>query len=341
MLNHLVFGAGLIGCYLGANLQYNKQRVTLICREHIADKLSKGIVLTDYLQHRIAVEPIPSLTSVVDAMDSFDVIWLTVKCTAVETALAQLRLIVGSKTTLVCCQNGLGSEQLVKQAFPDNQVLRAMVPFNVVELADGHFHRGSQGTFAIEDNPANFNFVTDLVSHIESPVLEASICNDMDSLLWAKLQLNLGNSINALADIPVKAMLQQRKYRQVIAQMMRELLLVTDAKSIELPKVTSISAHYLPVILNLPDWLFKIVANRMLAIDENVRTSMWWDISQAKPTEIDYLNGAIVEQAKLLGISTPVNQKVIELIYQLSNNKLQNKRKITGKQLYNLVMPKI
>jgi 2-dehydropantoate 2-reductase len=136
----------------------------------------------------------------------------------------------------------------------------------------------------------------------------------MTALLWAKLQLNLGNSVNALADIPVKAMLQQRGYRRVIAMLMQELLLVTDKLGISLPKVTSLPAHWIPKVLRLPDFLFQRIANKMLAIDPNVRTSMWWDVSQGKETEIDYLNGAIVAQAQHVGLKCQVNQRIIQLI---------------------------
>ncbi|WP_342807976.1 2-dehydropantoate 2-reductase [Alteromonas sp. M12] len=338
MAKHLVFGAGLIGSYLGASLLHKNQNVTFLARSHSVNKLSKGIILTDYLEHRVEVNNITFLLPGSETEHSFDIIWLTVKCTAVEAALAQLQLLVNHQTTIICCQNGLGSESAIKTAFPNNRVLRAMVPFNVVEIADGHFHRGSEGRLTIESCIDDRNFTEQLIASIDSPILAFSMCTQMTWLLWAKLQLNLGNSVNALANIPVKHMLQQRKYRLVIAQMMRELLLVTDAKGIVLPKVTSVSAHSLPFVLSLPDFIFKIVANRMLAIDENVRTSMWWDISNGKQTEIDYLNGAIVEEGAKLGIAAPVNKKVIELIYQLTNNPQTITESMSAVELYNTTM---
>jgi 2-dehydropantoate 2-reductase len=132
------------------------------------------------------------------------------------------------------------------------------------------------------------------------------------------LQLNLGNSVNALADIPVKAMLEQRGYRRVIALLMTELLQVADALGIKLPKVTAISAHKIPLVLRLPNFIFSRVANKMLEIDPNVRSSMWWDVSQGKPTEIEYINGAILNHAKTLNITCSANEAISTLISQLS-----------------------
>ncbi|MFA3792078.1 2-dehydropantoate 2-reductase [Aliiglaciecola sp. SL4] len=338
MSQHLVFGAGLIGCYLGASLIHKNQNVTLLARQQIAQKLAQGILLTDYLGHKVTTPKPTLLLSNSESQQVFDVIWLTVKCTGVEAAIGQLQTLVHKQTTIICCQNGLGSESVLKHAFPDNRVLRAMVPFNVVELADGHYHRGSEGMFTIESSDNDGDFTEQLIKGIQSPVLPSTSCQQMTQLLWAKLQLNLGNSVNALADIPVKHMLQQRKYRLVIAKMMRELLLVTEAKGVVLPKLTSVPAKILPVVLSLPDVIFKIVANRMLAIDENVRTSMWWDIANGKQTEIDYLNGVIVEEGERLGVNTPVNKKIMGLIQALSNSHSNSRKSFSADELYNLVI---
>lgn len=339
MHNHLVFGAGLIGCYLGASIAKQGQSVSLLCRDKIRKKLQDGVTLTDYLQHSANINEIKFCDADFSADEThFDIVWLTVKCTGIERASQELAPFVGSDTTIICCQNGLGSENAVKTRYPNNQVLRAMVPFNVVEMSDGHYHRGSEGALTIESSGQHGFNVDELVEAIQSDVLPVSINSDMDALLWAKLQLNLGNSINALADIPVKAMLEQRQYRLVIALLMEELLAVTDALEISLPKVTALPGHWIPKVLRLPDFLFKRVANKMLAIDPNVRTSMWWDVSQGKATEIDYLNGAIVDEAKLLHIATPHNQQVIELIKNLAPSQPDEQRKsYTAQQLYKLV----
>jgi 2-dehydropantoate 2-reductase len=307
---------------LGLNTQ-------LVCRDSIKNKLKLGINLTDYCNHQSPIVPLKfSDKPLYDASPDMqvntqvDFLWLTVKCTGVEQAMTDVAPFVGPNTVILCCQNGLGSEAIVNHYFKHNCVLRIMVPFNVVELSAGHYHRGSQGSLTLESTERSQQVVESLALFMQCDLLPVSITQNISALLWAKLQLNLGNSINALADIPVKAMLQQRGYRLVIASMMRELLSVTDALSISLPKVTSLPAHWLPRILSLPDFIFRRVANSMLAIDPNVRTSMWWDVSQGKPTEIDFLNGAIVTQAKKLGIPTPINEKIVALINEISKKQL-------------------
>jgi 2-dehydropantoate 2-reductase len=189
-----------------------------------------------------------------------------------------------------------------------------MVPFNVAEPKTGHLHRGSQGTLTLELCSQRQEVVTLLSEILDSDLMPVTVTNDMQALLWAKLQLNLGNSINALANIPVKQMLEQKPYRLIIAALMEELLTVTNKLEINLPKVTSLNARQIPFVLKLPNFLFKILANKMLAIDPTVRTSMWWDLSQGKKTEIEHLNGAIVATADKLGLDCRVNRVIIELI---------------------------
>lgn len=313
MTNHLVFGAGLIGCYLGGCLCSVGVDTQLLCRPSIKQKLLNGLTLTDYQKNvKSAIE-----VAFCERAAKFKVIWLTVKCTSVEQACNGLIPYVGKGTVIFCCQNGLGSDRIVSEHFPHAVVLRVMVPFNVIEARPGHLHRGSQGSLTLEQPKHNSTWLTDLAKQINSPLLPVSTSIEMSALLWAKLQLNLGNSVNALADIPVKDMLEQRSYRLVIAAMMRELLRVTKAKGIDLPRVTAVSAKLLPVVLSLPNFAFKRLANKMLAIDPSVRTSMWWDISLYKKTEIEYLNGAILSVAKTLELNCPVNRKITNLIKQL------------------------
>jgi 2-dehydropantoate 2-reductase len=319
---HTIFGAGLIGSYIGGALSVEGFQTTLICRATTKFKLTSGLTLTDYQSHQCVLLDMDvlddkQLSSPNTQVKKARFLWLTVKCTGIKQAVLDIAPLVDENTIILCCQNGLGSDAEVKQAYPDNMVLRVMVPFNVVEISSGHYHRGSEGKLTIEQTTQLKVEISTLVMSLHSELLPISTTADMDALLWAKLQLNLGNSVNALADIPVKTMLEQRGYRRVIALLMSELLQVADGLGIKLPKITAISAYKIPMVLRLPNFIFSRVANKMLDIDPNVRSSMWWDVSQGKPTEIEHINGAILKHAKTLNITCPGNEKIISLISQL------------------------
>lgn len=322
MQKHTVFGAGLIGGFLGGVLTSLDLRTTLVCRPAVKKKLAKGLLLTDYSENRAIAKQLHLLDNEDLAANTSenlacDYLWITVKCTAMESVGKEIHPFVGPNTIIFCCQNGLGSDQVIKAQFPNHTVLRVMVPFNVAEPKAGHLHRGSEGTMYVENIPAVAEIIKQLVQQINTPIMPVKQTTNMDAILWAKLQINLGNSVNALADIPVKSMLEQRAYRLVNAALMRELLAVTKALKVNLPKLTAVSAQYIPTILSLPSFLYKRITKKVLAIDPTVRSSMWWDLSQGKKTEIDHLNGAVVRAAEKLGIPCPANKNIIRLVKQM------------------------
>lgn len=330
-MQHLVFGAGLIGCYLGAVLQQQGADVRLFCRPGVKQKLKQGIKLTDISGNQATLAKTRCQTEVIEA-ETVAVVWLTVKCTAVAEAQRQMAPFVGKDTLILCCQNGLGSADIVRRYYPNHCVLRVMVPFNVVESAPAHFHRASEGSLVIEQG-GDVARSQQLASLLDCKLLPSTVSDQMEAILWAKLQLNLSNAVNALADIPLKEMLQQRDYRRVIAALMCELLDVVNSLGLRLPKLTAVPAKWLPALLCLPDAVFRLLANKMLAIDPEARLSMWWDLSQNKPTEIDFLNGAVIRRGQQLGIDCPANRAIVELIKQQH----QSRRRYTALELLSAI----
>ncbi len=313
---HVIFGAGLIGGYVGAMLTHQGLKVSMIVRPAIQARWQNGITLSDY-QGNASEKVSPVLFSENwQQLGHCDVLWLTVKCTGVQQAAAEIAPLVGPDTLIICCQNGLGSDQILRQHYPNNPIIRAMIPFNVIEQTPAQLHRGSEGAFTLELGAASQQ-ISNIASLLQHPLMPVSSTDCMTELLWAKLQLNMGNAVNALADIPVKHMLLEQGYRQVLALLMEELLTVAKAKGLALPKLSAVPASWLPKVLRLPNWLFRRLANKMLAIDSKVRTSMWWDLHHNRATEIDYLNGALVAEADALGIPCPANRTIITMIKQL------------------------
>jgi 2-dehydropantoate 2-reductase len=51
-------------------------------------------------------------------------------------------------------------------------------------------------------------------------------------------------------------------------------------------------------------------------IDPTVRTSMWWDLSGNRLTEVDVLNGAVVKEGLSLGIACPINQRIVDYVHR-------------------------
>jgi 2-dehydropantoate 2-reductase len=317
-MKHCIFGSGLIGSYIGSVMRLNGADVKFVARGPWHARLESTMVLTDYKHNRATCEP--SNSPHAKEGERFDIVWLTVKCTALDSITEALRDVISPHTLIVCCQNGVGSHTIIQTHFPDNHIIRAMVPFNVVLIDENRLHKGSEGTLVIE-NSADSTMNNVLLQALSHALCDVSLTDDIEAVQWAKLQLNLGNGVNALANLPVKSMLAQRGYRRVIALLMEELLAVCDQSGITLPKVAKLHGKWLPRFLRLPNWLFKRAAKQMLEIDPEVKTSMWWDLNGRGDTEKNYLYGAVIEKARALGVVTPVNETILLLITEAESEK--------------------
>jgi 2-dehydropantoate 2-reductase len=59
----------------------------------------------------------------------------------------------------------------------------------------------------------------------------------------------------------------------------------------------------------------------MLAIDPEARSSMWEDLRRGRPTEIDYLQGAVLTLARKRNVRAPVTEGVVRLVKEAERAK--------------------
>jgi 2-dehydropantoate 2-reductase len=308
-----IYGAGSTGCYLGGLLQLCGHDVSLICRQRIRDSIIEagGISLTDYTGQNEKVMPAELITQL--AGETFDAVFVTLKCHQLEAAVADLKRLAEDGAQLFFMQNGLGSLDTVQHQLPNNAVWQGITPFNILSLDNARFHRGTEGTFVLHRT-----WITEqLAEQLGAIGFPCELHRDMKPQIYGKLLLNLNNALNAVADQPIKTQLENRKLRRLYAAAQREWLQVATAEGVELGQFTAVKPAWMPTILSLPNWLFLRLAKAMLDIDPHARSSMWEDISMARKTEIEFLNEAVVKRGEKLGLDTPVNRKISALIHSL------------------------
>ena len=324
----VVYGAGGIGCYVGGRLAAAGADVTLIGRQRLAGELAEhGLHLTDYLgaDLRVAAEEIHYETTPEAAAEA-DLALVTVKSAATATAADELAAVLKPGAIVVSFQNGIRNGEILRERLPDRTVLSGIVPFNVLNRGGGAFHQGTEGSLDIAKHPA-------LAPYVETFARAGLPLTQHDDILpvqWAKLLLNLNNPVNALSDLPLRDELAQRAYRRCLAAAQSETLELLSAAGIRPARLMVVPPKRLPTLLGLPDFLFRRLASKMLAIDPHARTSMWEDLQAGRRTEIDYLNGEVVRLAESLGRTAPVNAKLIELIRAVESGRA---RGMTGPDL--------
>jgi 2-dehydropantoate 2-reductase len=270
-----------------------------------------GLTLTDLdkHEHRIAADAL-SLHESIPWGVAPSIVLLAVKSGATAQAAALLAAALPAGTTVVSMQNGLSNVAIAQAAAPQLRWLAGMVPFNVAELAPGHFHRGTTGALAAQDDAV----VRAHADIFERAGLPLELHADLRAVQWGKLLLNLNNPVNALSGKPLREQLMDRGYRRCLAALQTEALGVLRHAGIAAAQVGALPPHRIPPLLRLPTPLFRMIAARMLRIDAKARSSMADDLAQGKPTEIDALCGEVVRLAEANGLSAPINSRMVALV---------------------------
>lgn len=314
-----IYGAGSVGCYIGGRLAASGAAVTFVGRERIGAELSRhGLRLTDYrgAERRVAADCIRyEITP--DAARDADLVLVTVKSAATEATARELAATLAPGSLVLSLQNGLDNADRLQRVLPTCRVVPGMVPFNVVHTGNGHFHQGSEGVLDAAVDPADLperQRLSRFRSVFARAGLPLTLRDDMRAVLWSKLLLNLNNPINALSGIPLKAQLSQRAYRRCLALAQREALDLIAVARIPLVRLTPLPPQWIPRLMDVPDFLFRRLASRMLQIDPLARSSMWEDLEAGRRTEIDWINGEVLRLADRLGRPAPVNARLVGLI---------------------------
>lgn len=313
-LKIVIAGAGSIGCYVGGRLAAGGANVHFLARERVQSDLNQhGLTLSDWTGFHAKLSSDQfHVTTDESVLHDADLILVCVKSKDTQ-AMAQSIVVSGNQqATIFSLQNGMGNTDTLKTSLPNHTILPVMVPYNVVYQNEGHYHCGTEGILYCQNHPK----AQALKQLADAAQLGFELKHDMLNIMWGKLLLNLNNPVNALSGVPLKQQLETRGYRRIYSQCLKEGLAVLKAASIKPGQVAAVPVTVIPYILSLPDFLFKRVAHKMLAIDPDARSSMWEDLQNHRPVEVDYISGEIVNLGKRVNIPTPMNERLIHLVKQ-------------------------
>lgn len=311
-----ILGAGSIGCYLGGHLISAGLDTILLGRETLAQEVrGNGLRITDFTgkEIKLTAQQVRCETNIATLADR-DLILVTLKSAATEETAQQLKPVIKKGTIVVSFQNGVRNASVLSVILKEAQVLAGMVPFNVVWNANAHFHCGTSGALVIADQEANASAT--VLTALQRAALDIKASDNVSGILWGKLIFNLNNAINALSGISLREELSQAGYRKIFAAAMREALNIFKQCNIQPQRSGALIPGVAPLILSLPNFLFLRVASGMLKIDPQARSSMWQDLQRGRKTEIDYINGEVLNLARQHNLSAPINAGIIAMIKQ-------------------------
>lgn len=305
-----IFGAGSIGCYLGGRMMEGGASVRFIGRDRYKAAIAQnGLSLSQFDAPPVKLDGVDFETDM-SALAGSDIIGLCVKSQDTVEAADHIRQYAPD-AWIVSFQNGVSNLPALRDALPDARISGAVVPFNVTSRAPGHFHRGTAGDLIIGPDAPHA-----LLSALHKADVGVQVTADIDGHLWAKLLVNLNNALNALSGGPLRDGLIQRGYRRVLVAMIREGLHVAEAEGVSVATFNGRHPGELLKIMAKPDWLYRIIMDRVAKIDRTARSSMLDDLELGRASELDYLQGEIVSRAARLGVQVPVNRAVMAAVEQ-------------------------
>lgn len=305
-----IAGAGSIGCFVGGMLVAGGRRVALLARSRVIGEIeANGLRPTSFegfdqtiATDRFALSEDPSIIG--DAA----VVLVAVKSADTAAMADVIARHAPPDVVIVSLQNGVGNTAVLRDRLPGRRVLGGMVPFNVIALGNGRFHRATSGDIVVEQDEAR------TAEKLSVPSLTLRATDNIDGVQWGKLLLNLNNALNALADLPLRRQLAQRSWRTLLADQVAEGLAAIRAEGIRPVSPTPVPLRWMPPLLRLPDPVFAALLGRTMKIDPEARSSMWEDLQHGRRTEIDYLQGVITEIAERRGLQAPLSRRIVALI---------------------------
>jgi len=310
-----VIGAGAVGSALGALLHRAGQNVVLVARPaHVAAIRQNGLQVDGDVGNFIA-----SIEAAETLNFRPDLTLLTVKTQDVVAAVKANQAFL-SDVPVVTFQNGIRSDQLVASILPREQILSAVVLSHVTYLMPGKITVVHRGKLILGRPFGERDGKLEEVAHILNQAIPTRVTNNIQGAHWLKLIVNLNNALPAITNQTMDQIYTNASLRNLAVSLMREGLRVTNRAHVRLESLPQVSI----ALTKLVNWMPLSIAGRIAAAKVRELTTEWplWgstlqSIQRGRPTEIDYLNGEIVELGKHYGQATPLNAKIVELVHQV------------------------
>jgi 2-dehydropantoate 2-reductase len=293
----LVFGAGALGGFVGGVLS-QKFDVTLYGREDkmltIRDRGLKITGVTDiFVNPKTAHDPHD-----IEGQD-FDLIILTVKAYDTDSSLNLIKKIISGETAVLTLQNGLDNEIKIAKAIGEERTIGGVTSHGLTFMEPGHVHHAGVGETKIgEMDGKESKRIKEIANALKAVGIETEVSLKIKKEIWIKGIVNAGiNPLTALSRLKNGYLLKVPYLERLLEATCKECIEVAKIKGIDLSDCDAVEK----------------TKNVARLTSEN-KSSMLQDIERGRKTEIDSINGKIVEIGQKHGFETPINSTLVSLI---------------------------
>lgn len=297
-----VIGAGAMGCLYGAYLSRKNDVVMIDVYEPQVEAINNnGISITEADGQIVTYNNIKAYVSGA-YVGAVNAVILFVKSTNTAEALENNKNLFSDKTIAVTLQNGAGNDRKILEYAKDkHSVIIGTSKHNAVNYGGGKIKHPASGVTTIGSNFHAVDIVNDFRNILEECGLEAAVSDDIQRIIWSKLLVNLSvNVLTAILGTPIGYVYQNEDAWQFAKRLIYEAVEVAEADGTYFDRREALNM--------VRDVCIKA---------GNGYSSMYQDRQKKIKTEIDAINGAIVQQARLYGVPTPYNSMVVDLIHAI------------------------
>lgn len=304
LMKIVVIGPGALGCLLAASIAIRTDHEIWL-QDHDPDRatqLSKRGLLLEENGHRLNC-PIKATADPAE-IGAADIIFLSVKSHAVAEVLSKVSFLLSEKCLLLALQNGIGHLDILQERMHSNCWAIGVTAQGATLTGTGSIHHAGRGISRIGFLHAADDHASVLLKKTAALLnmagIETETVPNILDHVWDKLLVNVGiNALTAVSGCQNGELPESPSLRKRLTDAVNEAASVARAKGVR------IGADPVAATIEV-----------CRATAKNI-SSMLQDIRRQRFTEIDAINGAVVHEARLLGIPVPENERLVHEVKNL------------------------
>lgn len=321
----LLMGCGSIGGVIAGGLLRAGHDLTLVTHN---DEITHAInteglrVTTPEGQWSV---PATAHTHLDEVAGPFDAVYLAMKGTGVEQAARDVAGYLAPEGYAVTLQNGV-VEDRVAAILGRGRVIGALVGWGATMHAPGVSEMTSRGEMVVGELDGRTTPRVEQVKATLDAVAPTTVSANIYGVLWSKLAINsVITPLGATTGQLLGQMLRRAALRRLALAITSEVVDVAEAHGIVLEPVggtLDIYRLYLPPKRRAGGSGFDLLARHAIMYlvglkFRRLKSSMLQSLERGRRTEIDYLNGYVVEKAREKGVPVPVNAALTALVREI------------------------
>ncbi|NWF56140.1 MAG: 2-dehydropantoate 2-reductase [Syntrophaceae bacterium] len=295
-----VVGTGALGSLYAGYLARGGEEVYAIdIREDIVSAIrASGIRIVEPEGAEVSIRP-KKATLNPEEVGVCDLVLLLPKSRQTEQAARRARCLFGPETAGLTVQNGLGNPETIEAVVGGGRILAGVTLNASTYLEPGRVRYAGRGETVIgEMRGGPSPRAEKIAATFNRAGLSAHVSEEVWNDVWGKLLVNAGvNPVTAITRLANGILADHEETREIVKGLVEEGERVARARGIRLP---------------YPDAVKKVL-DACVATAANY-SSMLQDVLAQRETEVDFINGAIVREGEKLGIDTPVNRTLANLV---------------------------